>query len=71
MAAKQSRDNKTAYMRELEEHLQATRDRCTYLEQELRLTAQSMEALHAEISTLKEIIATHSEPVDEAMFFMD
>ena len=73
MSAKLSRDNKTAYINELREHLQAANQRCSLLEQDLHEASQTIIAQHEQISSLQDIISTHSHAADHEsiMFFID
>lgn len=45
LSAKQSRDNKNAYVCELELHLRQARDRCVALQQELDAVSRKLSAL--------------------------
>ena len=73
MSAKLSRDNKTAFINELQEHLLAARQRCSLLEQDLRDASQTILAHHEQISSLQNIISMHNNTADSEsiMFFMD
>lgn len=73
LAAKQSRDNKAAYIHELEAHLETTRNKCAILERELRSASQRMDAQSTQIATLRDIVANHTTwiPAEEPVFFMD
>ena len=58
LSAKQSRDTRTAYIRELEGHLHQAQERTVFLEQELEATSNKLAALQ-------------QEAVNNPMFFLN
>ena len=69
LAAKQSRDNKTAYIHDLEDKLHMAQDRCNILEQELCESTQKIEQLYSRITSLRAMLSS-TMAAETAPFFL-
>lgn len=70
LAAKQSRDNKMAYIHELEDHLHMARDKCNILERELCASSQKLEEQHSQITALRAMLSNGKTVEDGSIFFL-
>lgn len=71
LAAKQSRDNKTAYIHHLEKSLEKSQQRCYTLEMELQNIPQRLDAQYPQLLSIRDIMMPSAELEDASIFFTD